>query len=232
MAAHPYDAVLQDTLNPVKSDSRSYMAVRVPLILASATEITTLSLPVTTSVYLDGFLFEYDSTDSTSAHDGVLILKSLDNRRYKRRPRAVVLPSDVTNNNATPDTLADITALKFPVISGKKCRFKFFIIYTAAATTTGARFTINGPAVTTLHYRSEYSLTTTSRTVNDGMTTYNQPAAANATSAATGSNSAVVEGVIQPSASGDVIARFASEVASSAIVAKAAFSFVDWQELP
>jgi hypothetical protein len=56
------------------------------------------------------------------------------------------------------------------------------------------------------------------------------PAASNATSAATGSNIAIIEGIIKPSGSGTVIARFASEVASSAIVAKAG-SYVEYKQL-
>jgi hypothetical protein len=59
---------------------------------------------------------------------------------------------------------------------------------------------------------------------------YNSPAAANASSATTGNNWAVINGIIQPSAAGSVIARFASEIASSAIVAKAG-SFVRYSKL-
>jgi len=58
-------------------------------------------------------------------------------------------------------------------------------------------------------------------TFNGGLTSYDLPAASNATSATTAGNIAIVEGFIQPSANGTVIARFASEIASSAIVAKA-----------
>ena len=47
------------------------------------------------------------------------------------------------------------------------------------------------------------------------------PAASNATSPYTTGNTAYITGFVQPSADGNVIARFASEVASSAITAKA-----------
>ncbi len=72
-----------------------------------------------------------------------------------------------------------------------------------------------------MRYRSQYSLTTTSQTVNEGLSAHDTPAAANATSAATGANIAIIEGFYTASADGSVIARFASEVSSSAIVAKA-----------
>lgn len=140
----------------------------------------------------------------------------------------VALTSDVTNNNATANTIADVTGLSFSVTSGQSYWFRASIQYTAAATTTGSRWSINGPASPTfLSYKSEYSLTTTTNTVNEGVSAYDSPAAANATSAATGANTAIIEGVIKPSANGTVIMRFASEVSNSAIVAKAG-SLLEW----
>lgn len=141
-----------------------------------------------------------------------------------------LLGSDVTNNNAVANSIADVTGLSFPVVSSQRYWFRFCIHYTAAAATTGARFTINGPAFSELRYGSEYSLTTTSRTMNAGLAAYDLPAASNASSAATGANIAIVEGFVRPSADGNVIARFASEISSSAIVAKAG-SFVEYLAL-
>ncbi len=58
--------------------------------------------------------------------------------------------------------------------------------------------------------------------MNDGLTAYGLPAASNLTSAVnTAGNMAIIEGVITPTANGNVQLRFASEVASSAITAKA-----------
>lgn len=135
--------------------------------------------------------------------------------------QTVVLGSDVTNNNGTANTIADVTGLSFAVSAGLKYWFKFVIPYTSAATTTGSRWSINGPAAPTqLNYTSRYTLTATSETINGGNSTYDTPSGSNATSLTAG-NLAVIEGIIVPSAAGTVIARFASEVASSAIVAKA-----------
>jgi hypothetical protein len=131
-----------------------------------------------------------------------------------------VLGADVTNNNASANTIADVTGLSFGVLSGQRYNFRFFINYTSAATSTGSRWSINGPALTLLAYASNYSLTTTTRTDNTGLGAYDLPAASNATSAATAANDCIIEGFIQPSADGTVIARFASEVSGSAIVAK------------
>jgi hypothetical protein len=90
---------------------------------------------------------------------------------------------------------------------------------------------VNGPATTYLCYTSEYSLAATTTTRNANNISYDLPATSNATSAGTTSgNRTVVEGVIIPSADGTVIARFASEVANSAITALAG-SVVYYQEL-
>lgn len=142
----------------------------------------------------------------------------------------VVLGSDQTNNNAVANTIQDVTGLSFSVLSGKVYTFEFHIIYTAAATTTGSRWSINGPTTTHLDYMSEYTLTSTTSTRNAMLQAYDSPAASNASSGATGNNWAMIKGVIQPSADGTLIARFASEVTSSAIVAKAG-SFVRYLQV-
>lgn len=132
----------------------------------------------------------------------------------------VVLASDVTNNNATANTIADVTGLSFAVTSGETYWFKFTIPYTSAATTTGSRWSINGPgSPTQLNYTSRYTLTATTLTSNYA-TAYDIPAASNASSLTAG-NVAIIEGIITPSSNGTVSARFASEVSASAIVAKA-----------
>lgn len=145
---------------------------------------------------------------------------------------AVVLGSDVTNNNAIANTIQDVTGLSFSVTAGKMYYFKFVIWYTAAATTTGSRWAVNCTAGTAanLSMTSEYSLTSTTTTRNANVQAFDSPAASNATSASTGNNMAVMQGYFIPTANGTFIARFASEVSSSAIVAKAG-SVVYYQQL-
>lgn len=179
----------------------------------------------------------YWASASTATDDGAGVVKPTSvaagsGGRWLRAPLwggvgSVDLAADVSNANATANTLQDITGLSFPVLANVPAAFRFQIAYTAAATTTGARFTINGPAFTTLAYSSRYPLTATTETLNFGLAAYGSPAAANASSLSSG-NVAIIEGVILPSASGTVIARFASEVASSAIVAKAGSSVTYW----
>ena len=132
----------------------------------------------------------------------------------------VVLASDVVNNNGVANSMADVTGLSFPVIAGETYQFEFTIPYTAAAITTGSRWSINGPAFSLLAYQSSYGLTTSSVTFNN-LAAFDQPAAANASSPNTTGNLAFIIGEIAAAADGNVIARFASEIAGSAIVAKA-----------
>lgn len=165
--------------------------------------------------YLDGVGFQVltiAGAVKTSQNQGANSLSS--------DQQSAVLASDVTNNNGTANTIADVTGLSFPVTAGKKYRFRFQIQYTAAATATGSRWSINGPGGT-MRYESFYSLTSTTITTNQGLAAHDLPAACNATSAATGANTATIEGFYEASSTGSVIARFASEVSSSAIVAKA-----------
>lgn len=141
------------------------------------------------------------------------------------------LPADVTNSSAVANTAQDVTGLSFAVLPATTYRFRFFVTYTAAATTTGSRWLIATPASTILNYRSEYSLTAAARTFNEGLTAQPLPTAANASSTSTLGNIAVVEGIIRPSVAGVVQLRFASEVASSAVVAKGGASWVEWEVL-
>ena len=132
----------------------------------------------------------------------------------------VVLAEDVINNNATLNTMQDVTGLSFPVTADETYWFEFTIPYTSAATGTGSRWSINGPASPTmLNYRSEYTLTATTTTVNSA-TAYDTPASFNASSLTAG-NVATIWGFIKPSGNGSVVARFASETANTAITAKA-----------
>jgi len=167
---------------------------------------------------------------SQTSNSGKILTTDGTNTSWTQVINTVMISSDVINNNSTANTIADVTGLSFSVTSGNTYKFKFVIAYTSAATGTGSRWTINGPTTTFLYYYSNYSLTTTSVTSNQGLSTYDVPAASNSTGAATGSNIAIIEGIIKPSANGTVIARFASEVSNSAITAKTG-SYVEYKQI-
>lgn len=144
-------------------------------------------------------------------------------------PARVFLPDDVINNNAVANTIQDLVGLSFPVVANTTYKFKFVIIYSSAATTTGSRWSINGPAATHMSYTSQYPTTATAITNNPALAGYNLPASSNASSL-TSNNRAIIEGEIRPSADGTVTARFASEISASAITAIASGrSYVEYQ---
>ncbi|RTK94656.1 MAG: hypothetical protein EKK64_07890 [Neisseriaceae bacterium] len=136
---------------------------------------------------------------------------------------SVVLGGDITNNNAVANTMNDVTGLEFVCEASKTYWFKFVIPFTSAATTTGSRWGLTATAGTAanLSYTSEYSLTSTTTTRNANVQAFDSPASCNATSANTGNNLCVMEGYFKPTADCTLKARFASEIANSAITAKA-----------
>lgn len=140
-------------------------------------------------------------------------------------PVTVSISDNVVNANAVANTLMDITGLSFPVSAGNRYRFVFHIPY-ESVTTNGSRWSVSGPASPTkLNYRSEYSLTAGTATLNAGLTTYDLPTGTNATSVAAGTGDfAIITGFIQPSVSGIVIGRFASETASTPVTVLAGAS--------
>ncbi len=140
----------------------------------------------------------------------------------------VVISSPVANSNAVANTLADVTGLQFPVTSGVTYEFEFVIPYDAAATTTGSRWCINGPALTFLNAVAQWTLTASSCSFAN-FAAHNT--ATVGASSLTSGNLATIRGLIRCSASGNVVARFASEVASSAITARAG-SFVRYRVAP
>ncbi len=137
----------------------------------------------------------------------------------------VTLGTDIPSNS-TANTLTDITGFLFSVTAGNTYRFYVIIPYTSAATSTGSRWTISAPAATFLNYTSRYTLTATSQTVNFASSA-GLPGSCNATSLTAG-NVAIIEGVIKPSVSGTVQIRFASEVSSSTVTAKAGATLEWW----
>lgn len=129
----------------------------------------------------------------------------------------IVLAANVANS--ANNVAADVTGLTFALVADATYEIKAVIPYTSAATTTGSRWMLNGPAITALSGTSNYTIDATSRTVNN-FVAYDIPAAANATSLTAG-NIAIIEATLKPSAAGTLAVRFASEVDTSAITALA-----------
>jgi hypothetical protein len=193
---------------------------------------TTYQLIVTT--LSPGEKLEYEEGFGFACLDEFGALKNeavYETTNYASSFSTTILANDVINSNAVSNTIADITGLSFSVTSGKNYYFKFVINYTSAAISTGARFSINGPAITFLNYYVQFPNAVTSVLTYTGNTTFDSPAAAGtATPIANAPQVAIVEGIFKPAANGTLIGRFASEVANSAITAKAG-SIVYYKQL-
>lgn len=140
-----------------------------------------------------------------------------------------VLASDVINADATPNTLADVTGLSVPVVSGNTYWFRFVIQYTSSLTTNGSRWTVNFPGGT-VRATVQNSLSVNALTIYSGLAAADASAGISATSASTNANIAVIEGFLECTSTGDLIARFASELTLEPITAKAG-SVVFYQEV-
>jgi hypothetical protein len=136
-------------------------------------------------------------------------------------------------NAAAVSTTAygDVAGLGHAVVAGRTYRFRAFIIWRSAAATTGARFSVNGPATPTkLSYIARWTgLTDPVETLYTGRA-YDAGTASTGVAALNVDEFAIIEGVIIPSANGTLIPRVASEVAASAITPQAG-SYFEVQEV-
>ena len=109
MADHPIKSVYVDGSDVNKGTARTHFMQRVPLVLTSAIEIKTMDVDATTLVSVNGRLYDYDSADTTSAHDGLTVLVDSTGRRFKtaeavNNPRRLfqVLDKDMTAPPGSP----------------------------------------------------------------------------------------------------------------------------------
>lgn len=225
--------------SPASSTSRTIKTVTIRNKHATTSnDVTVIHSDGTTAVEMvkfnlpAGFSAIYDEGSNWSLQD--VNGRELSNQSQNSYAAAVnalnlvVLASDVVNNNATANTIADITGLSFSVVAGETYRFYAEVDITAAATTTGGRLSVSGPASPTrLSYRSVWPSTGSVDVVSNGLSAYDLPAAAAGSTAQTTGNIATIMGYITPSANGTVVLRFASEISSSAITAKAG-SLLQW----
>lgn len=230
MTAHPLDAILATGVSVDKATLKAEIK-KYAREWDSVAAFRLIDMSGVASAIIAGKLYLYDSADTTTDDDGAVCVHDVASRRFKRQILVrTELGTNRTNNDASANTIADITGLSFAVIAAIKYKFRFVIHYTAAATTTGARFSINGPAAPTkLTFSSQWTVTATTRVIND-LAAYDLPAAAGSDSLTAG-NIAIIEGEITPSVDGTLIARFASEVSGSAIVALAG-SYVEYEVIP
>jgi hypothetical protein len=183
---------------------------------------------------------DYDLTLSPDADETKVAVVSpqVTRVRLRRRDNALLIDShggpvykflaaDVANSTTS---YADITGLSFPVKSGSTYKFKFYVHMTSAAATTGAGLALTFPDnPTKISYVTTLPVTNASSATWQGYTGEDLPAAAQTTFPGNFQGTGWIEGLIKPSADGTVQARIMSEVAASAVTAKADLSYVEYQ---
>jgi hypothetical protein len=126
-----------------------------------------------------------------------------------------ILSDDIT---ASSDVLID-SGLTAQVLISRPVSFEATMFYEADTSATGSRWTVSGPSTTFLAYFSKWALTTTSNTEGN-YAAYDQPGAANASSANAAGNVAYIKGMLIPDDDGVLSVRFAAETGGT-ITAKA-----------
>ncbi len=140
----------------------------------------------------------------------------------------IVLGGDVTDSTGNACTMADVTGLSFAVASGSNYHFHASILYTAAAATTGSKFSVTSPSSPTLlAFSNRSGLTNTTESFSYENTNDGGVCTTDSPSTAAQGNIATLEGMIRPSANGTLQLRMGTEVDTSAITVKAG-STLEW----
>lgn len=123
---------------------------------------------------------------------------------------------------ATAIAAADITGLSFPVTANTHYTYRFLILFQTTATTTGIRLGVTHPAATLTAYTANIPAAADGAA---GMysgwgTTSGDLVVGTGAQAINTTYLATIEGVLLPSANGTLQARYATEVANSAVTVK------------
>ena len=126
---------------------------------------------------------------------------------------------NTSDHPTTLDTLVD-SVLHVPTVNFKVCHFIARIVY-SAEDAVGALFTVRGPTFHYLAYRSTFGLTAAEAENVAFGNDWDLPATASDHSQFEDHNLAIVEGMLLPSASGDIWIEFASGTAGKEVAIKA-----------
>lgn len=128
--------------------------------------------------------------------------------------KMLFVSADVTNATTS---FADITGLTWPILGGHKYIFNACLIHQTNATTTGAQFGVNGPAVTNLIAvgigNITQSITAAAFGSSAAVTAVDTATVVETTGPGTANVIYIMQGAYEPSADGTFAVRSKSEVA-------------------
>jgi len=137
---------------------------------------------------------------------------------------------------ATNAIVQDVPHLKFQVRKGEQYWFRFRVFYAMSQASTGTAWVLLGPGDATvsngvLYGKWQYPASSTTVAVNEGVMVYlDTPSGSASNAASTGSNMAILEGLITPTCDGDVWIGVRIEIASETCTVRAG-SYVDWMRV-
>lgn len=129
-------------------------------------------------------------------------------------------------SNATTASNESVTGMSFPVAAGRIYKFRFHVLLTVAATTTGVELMVDVPATTIFACNTVVPTTTTAAVSS---TSTDDAGNVNTDTAVAAGTYAYVEGFVRPSAAGEVALRIDTDAAAAATVK--AGSYVEYRDL-
>jgi hypothetical protein len=172
-------------------------------------------------------IFDQNGTDfelhkeSLGAGEALSYVEGIGFFRYQPAPgdKFCKLTADLASTTVT--TMANVTGMNLPVLAGNYYKFKFNIIYQSAATTNGVRLGVTVPAFTRFTGAADLPVSTaadgTANIFRGHLTSSGDSVVGTGTPAVTTDFMGELEGIIVPSADGDIQLQYGAEVTTSAI---------------
>lgn len=248
-------SVLQNGINVVSNALSNEISNRVSAVGAVQTNINTVSNAVSAEtgnrISADNALSNSISNVNSVLQNGINVVSNALSNEISNRISAdnalstaisnlnsnmlsaVAQRKMVVNNQTTVSTsgLANISGLSFAVTNGRTYAFKFYILYTASATTSGLGVSVTTPSLTRLSAVAEVPSgadPSTSLLVSGQIRA--SAGRVNAVSTpATTTQMACIDGIITPSADGTLQAQGAPAVTGNNIVFQSGSTGMMWR---
>ncbi len=213
MTAHPITTVLVDTVPVDKSAERSYQETRVRLRVADAAEVQSTDLSLAFGVDIAGQTWDKDTSDTTTADDGVQCIIDAVGNRFKIQnsiPYFIALAADQTGQNVTGAQTwfpgGGATVFNLPANSSWEFEGALYLARSAGTTSHTISVLFGGTAtVEGINFEAE-STQSTGNALNAKNAVRADSAAGaivtNATTVATGNAIIRVRGIVRIGASG------------------------------
>ena len=101
----PIEDVLVDGQNVNKGSLRSYENARSTVVMTGTDEVRNGDLALVRLIYVDPYFYKRDTSDTTSADDGITVIVDGVGTRFKMVPLTSLVPDAVVANTTARDAL-------------------------------------------------------------------------------------------------------------------------------